>query len=265
MTIKNCSKSGILERNPRPRPGALQFKRCAGIARIVLIVRYRRFAGCVALVLVGMLVSAAVGIHSLSRIEEPYITAIQSGVEVPAPPSEQRRWKAEAPPDLAEPPASGRLHARFGARLRSLTRTNLPIDNPNLTHEQFQNLLANRRTFMLWSIECGWPLPCVGGERWYEHRGLTATPVAYSGAKLGIFRMPSRVLWGGLFVNGVLFAVAAYLLLSVPRVVVGAIRRKRGQCSHCGYPIGSSPVCTECGSPVSRPQSASHTLQPPYS
>ena len=25
---------------------------------------------------------------------------------------------------------------------------------------------------------------------------------------------------------------------------------KRGQCPACGYPIGTSPVCTECGKPV---------------
>ena len=186
----------------------------------------------------------------MSRIEEPFITAIQTGVAIPVRAGDQHRWNVRAPAELQQPPVTARLHSRFGTRLISLAQTNMPIDNPNITREQFQNLVANRRTFMLWSIECGWPMVCVGGERWYEHRGVTATPVQYSGMKLGILRLPSRLLWAGLIVNAVLFAAATLVVWTLPQLILRAVRRRRGQCPQCGYPVGVSPVCTECGTPV---------------
>lgn len=30
-------------------------------------------------------------------------------------------------------------------------------------------------------------------------------------------------------------------------VICRAARRRRGMSGHCGYPVGASPVCTECG------------------
>jgi hypothetical protein len=58
--------------------------------------------------------------------------------------------------------------------------------------------------------------------------------------------LPFRPMWPGFALNTLLCAA----LLSLPFVVRLIIRKLRGRCMTCGYPIGISPVCTECGRPV---------------
>ena len=61
------------------------------------------------------------------------------------------------------------------------------------------------------------------------------------------------MLWGGLAVNGVLYAVAwagLYYVLILPKRFVREVRRvKAGRCIACGYDLGYDFVrgCPECG------------------
>lgn len=97
--------------------------------------------------------------------------------------------------------------------------------------------------------EFGWPLPVLKQVRlWWP----------WNDSKWATSANPDSGLvfsWSGLLVNPVLFAAAVGFALFVPfHLFVGVrrlLRRRRGLCTHCGYPIGSSPACTECGADVS--------------
>jgi hypothetical protein len=58
------------------------------------------------------------------------------------------------------------------------------------------------------------------------------------------------VLPVGFVVDSVVFGALLYPVMLVPGVIVRRFRRRRGLCGKCGYPIGVSPVCTECGAEV---------------
>jgi len=59
--------------------------------------------------------------------------------------------------------------------------------------------------------------------------------------------LPYDPIWPGLLGNIALHALAWGALLTAPIAAHRAIRRRRGLCPQCGYPIGVSPRCTECG------------------
>ncbi len=64
--------------------------------------------------------------------------------------------------------------------------------------------------------------------------------------------LPCRPIWPGFAINTILFAAILWLCFAAPGIVRRCIRIKRGQCPACGYPIGTSEVCTECGEPVAK-------------
>lgn len=62
--------------------------------------------------------------------------------------------------------------------------------------------------------------------------------------------LPTQPLLPGLIVNTLLYSLAAWVLISGPFIVRRVLRVRRKQCTGCGYPIGMSMVCTECGQKV---------------
>ena len=62
--------------------------------------------------------------------------------------------------------------------------------------------------------------------------------------------LPLRPLWPGFAINTVFYAAVLWGLFAFPFALRRTIRRRRGQCPACGYPVGTSPRCTECGKPV---------------
>ena len=110
----------------------------------------------------------------------------------------------------------------------------------------------------------GWPLPAL---RWClrtqagakagmrEPIGLAAPlrdqiqPPAVGPPRLRV--LPLEPYWPGFIVDVALYAGALWLLLRFPFAFRRASRKRRGLCLACGYPIGLSPMCTECGKSVS--------------
>ena len=62
--------------------------------------------------------------------------------------------------------------------------------------------------------------------------------------------LPLRPIWSGFAINTVFYSAILGLLFAAPRTLRRRRRCKHGLCAACGYPIGQSNVCTECGSPV---------------
>lgn len=63
-------------------------------------------------------------------------------------------------------------------------------------------------------------------------------------------RMPLRPIWPGFAINTLVYAVVIGAVGSGAGMFRRAIRRRRGLCVGCTYPVGASPVCTECGAAV---------------
>ena len=59
--------------------------------------------------------------------------------------------------------------------------------------------------------------------------------------------LPLRPIWLGFAVNTAFYAVVIWLLSGGTFKVRRSIRKKRGLCPKCAYPVGDSSVCTECG------------------
>ncbi len=57
-------------------------------------------------------------------------------------------------------------------------------------------------------------------------------------------------LWRGFAINTVFYAALLWLMFAAPFALRRSIRRRRGLCPACAYPVGASDVCTECGKPV---------------
>lgn len=71
-----------------------------------------------------------------------------------------------------------------------------------------------------------------------------------------IHALPLQPIWPSFLVNTFIYAaIIAFAIFGI-RGTRRALRRSRNQCIACGYPIGTSPVCTECGRPIAFNQRA---------
>ena len=59
--------------------------------------------------------------------------------------------------------------------------------------------------------------------------------------------LPLLPLWPGFAINTIFYAAILWVVFFAPGMVKRTLRRRRGQCPACAYPVGTSPVCTECG------------------
>ena len=61
---------------------------------------------------------------------------------------------------------------------------------------------------------------------------------------------PERIIWPGFAINTMFYAGVLWMVFAFPFVLRRRRRIKRGLCPACAYPVGQSPVCTECGKPI---------------
>jgi hypothetical protein len=65
--------------------------------------------------------------------------------------------------------------------------------------------------------------------------------------------IPLRPIWPGFAINTLFYAGILWLLFAAPFALRRRFRGgriKRGLCPACAYPVGDSPVCSECGKAV---------------
>jgi hypothetical protein len=108
-------------------------------------------------------------------------------------------------------------------------------------------------------VQAGWPLRSMQG--WWGF-GRTPREMGRHGLWHPVWfdryrrvpgsatDLPTLPRWPGFAINTMLYAALLWLSVAVPRSVRRWLRVKEGLCPVCRYPIGSSPVCTECGRPV---------------
>ena len=97
--------------------------------------------------------------------------------------------------------------------------------------------------FLKTTVEVGLPCRSLTHVRWSSdwHESCEG------GLRVAERYVPFRPVWPGFAINTIFYALILWPLLAAPGFVRRRRRLKRGLCPACAYPIGSSPVCTECG------------------
>lgn len=76
-------------------------------------------------------------------------------------------------------------------------------------------------------------------------------PVRGQVAAYGNFSaLPYLVIWPNFILNTLFYGAVLCVAIFVPGSARRRWRRRRGLCERCAYPVGISPVCTECGAEV---------------
>jgi hypothetical protein len=96
-------------------------------------------------------------------------------------------------------------------------------------------------------VAAGWPL-LSASTLWLERQEWNGIHMRSEWWIAQRMRMP---LWPGFAINTIFYAAILWALFFAPGSVRRMIRRRRGLCPACAYPIGTSPVCTECGTTLS--------------
>ena len=63
----------------------------------------------------------------------------------------------------------------------------------------------------------------------------------------GGLKLPSAPIWPGSTLNVMAYGTAIFIMSSLPRLIKRRVRASRGHCTECGYPLGPSSRCPECG------------------
>ena len=109
------------------------------------------------------------------------------------------------------------------------------------------------------AVGAGWPCYCLHssevwstarGKKEREHAWIVTTPGR------GEIVLPLRPSPAGFIINTLFYGLLLWLLYFAPFAARRVLRRKRRLCEKCAYPVGTSPVCTECGAAVMRRQDA---------
>ena len=103
----------------------------------------------------------------------------------------------------------------------------------------------------------GWPLLSMSG-LWFDASSPSSringhNVMAYD----AVFKvlpngrlLPMRPRWPGFAINTIFYAGVLWLLFAARGSVRRRLRIKRNLCPACAYPVGTNPICTECGKPV---------------
>lgn len=112
----------------------------------------------------------------------------------------------------------------------------------------------------MYSLHAGWPLRCWAGTRVVsrETSGAVDTDRVFGcislprpvEARVGFKYLPVGVKPIAFMTNLALYCGLFGGLWIFPRWTRGRLRARRGLCPTCAYPVGVSPVCTECGRAV---------------
>ncbi len=202
-------------------------------------------------------------------------------------PADLAWWQEHAPTRIASEPILLSLAEAFGCEYRLLTGArddagiNLQVQfyddglvrSLSMTTSR-PSPLQSRPWDRALRVRAGWPLSSMAGERWRaaspvnhlqqavhavapragtsapgpEAVHVAAFPIQRNTAGGTQYRLaPLRPIWPGFAVNTIFYAMLLWLLIPGPFVLRRFIRMKRGRCVRCGYPMGESAVCSECG------------------
>jgi hypothetical protein len=222
------------------------------------------------------------------RKDSPFLPPLNSVREdSPWPRNVPTHW-----PDTAE-----RVYV-YRAKSFGMSRLKYVADRRLAPHPLFSNPKLRdmgRESFELELHLAGWPMPGLAFETWEEvileprspesmrrrrtrpteghppqsnwwARGIPIDAIQGS-LRLPAYKpLPIRPCWPGFAVNTLFYAAILWLLIPGPFALRRLIRRRRGLCPRCAYPVGASSTCSECGRPLPQrgvpSQALQHTVRP---
>lgn len=116
---------------------------------------------------------------------------------------------------------------------------------------------ASQRAWSITHFSSGWPALSMHARTHRLRNGNTISnstivgwPLVRNGREIGT--LPTRLRPAGFVLNTLFYATLLWLLCVGPLAIRRRRRAFRGLCAKCAYPVGVSPVCTECGAAVAR-------------
>jgi len=101
-------------------------------------------------------------------------------------------------------------------------------------------------------VEAGFPMVVLSGTlhgRYHAQRILEGPHESMLAVSEAVV-LPLHPVFPGFLINTLFYALLLWLLFCAPFALRRVLRRRRGLCGMCAYPVGASPVCTECGAVV---------------
>jgi hypothetical protein len=107
-------------------------------------------------------------------------------------------------------------------------------------------------------LEVGWPFRAIGGGVSLEPPTEFVFITSIDSERLrsissipGTARLvPVGIEWAGFLLDTSVYGTAVWLMITSPGRLRRLVRWRKRCCPECGYPIGQSTNCTECGKPV---------------
>ena len=96
----------------------------------------------------------------------------------------------------------------------------------------------------------GWPVASMNGRKEISRLGPPIKVVNEIDIRGRV--LPLRPIAPGFAINTLFYGGILWLLFAAPFAIRRWRRVKRGLCPACGYPVGTSDVCTECGRSLNR-------------
>ncbi len=151
-------------------------------------------------------------------------------------------WRAHAPAGFPAHPAGAYETRLFG-------RQNV------LMYEREADADSNTLGDNVGRFRCGWPLSSMESAFWVNRktRSVVEQNRIYvpRGCPMAGRWLSTEPLWPGFATNTLFYAAILWALFAMSAALRRKRRIKRGLCPKCAYPVGESPVCTECGAAVS--------------
>jgi len=110
------------------------------------------------------------------------------------------------------------------------------------------------------AVSRGWPLPALSGGfliRWRadwipevtKYSSVLLDPIEPGDLNswMSVRVIPLRPLPLGFLVNTAVYALAGWIVMTVPPTIRRSIRRRRGLCPQCGHTLAGVTRCPECG------------------
>lgn len=153
-----------------------------------------------------------------------------------------RHYAGEDWPDSAHPPEWGRVEI-FSLRSAVCARSTIAIG------PVFDFASTRSEWWKIELLQTGWPLRSL---RCASISSYETAPEARSAGVwfIGATPIPIEPEWCGALANTLFFTALLWLLFRGPVLTRRRIRRRRGQCIWCGYPLRERRVCSECGRAV---------------
>jgi hypothetical protein len=214
----------------------------------------RRLVIILIFLLAGALVNVLVayGAFLRCRSQNPARTV---GVQAPDP-AEIAWWRHHRPPDLDNSDISTALRL---PSLGGVVSEFMAGDAVKVSERGVVRLSPSSDPLVLVvRVAVGFPLHTASGFRYSVTPSTIPAPLIITQLSMNASTLssaqgiptPDHPIWPGVVVNTIFYAAILWPLICGPFVFRRLIRRRRGVCPACAYPIGGAAVCSECGKPL---------------